>query len=99
MSSILTRASSNYANKSSIQGVPTMVMNNDDHIWVLNRPYDINAYELGAATNRHAPPIAAIARPRVLEFDTERNLLKSLGRLRIHTRTTFFCLRGKPLAQ
>ena len=54
MSSILTRASNNYANKSSIQGVPTMVMDNDNHIWVLNRPCDINAYESGAATNRQA---------------------------------------------
>src|SRR5262250_59931 len=38
-------------NKWIMQGVPTMVTDKDDHIWVLNRPRDINPDEAGAATN------------------------------------------------
>jgi hypothetical protein len=65
-------------NKYIIQGVPTMVTDKDDHIWVLNRPRDINPDESGAATN---PPRTdcCIAAPAVLEFDTQGNLLKSWG--------------------
>ena len=65
-------------NKWIIQGVPTMVTDKDDHIWVLNRPRDINPDEAGAATN---PPRTdcCIAAPAVLEFDTAGNLLKSWG--------------------
>jgi len=65
-------------NKWIIQGVPTMVTDKDDHIWVLNRPRDINPDENGAATK---PPRTdcCIAAPAVLEFDTAGNLLKSWG--------------------
>jgi hypothetical protein len=65
-------------NKWLIQGVPTMVADKDDHIWVLNRPRDIMPDEAGAATN---PPRTdcCIAAPAVLEFDTAGNLLKSWG--------------------
>src|SRR5579871_2781303 len=61
-----------------IQGVPTMVSDKDDHIWVLNRPRDIMPDESGAATT---PPRTdcCIAAPAVLEFDTAGNLLKSWG--------------------
>ena len=65
-------------NKWLIQGVPTMVTDKNDHIWVLNRPRDINPDENGAATT---PPRAdcCIAAPAVLEFDTAGNLLQSWG--------------------
>jgi len=65
-------------NKYLIQGVPTMVTDKDDHIWVLNRPRDINPDESGAATN---PPRTdcCVAAPAVLEFDTEGKLLRSWG--------------------
>ena len=65
-------------NKWIMQGVPTMVTDKDDHIWVLNRPRDINPDESGAATN---PPRTdcCIAAPAVMEFDTAGNLLKAWG--------------------
>ncbi len=65
-------------NKYLIQGVPTMVTDKDDHIWVLNRPRDINPDEIGASTN---PPRTdcCVAAPAVLEFDTKGNLLRSWG--------------------
>src|SRR5438094_5661607 len=46
-----------------MQGVPTTVTDKDDHIWVLNRPRDINPDESGAAIN---PPRTdcCIAAPR-----------------------------------
>ncbi len=48
-----------------MQGVPVMVTDKDDHIWVFNRPRDINPDENGAATN---PPRTdcCIAAPAVL---------------------------------
>ncbi len=65
-------------NKWIIQGVPTMVTDKDDHIWVLNRPRDINPDENGAASK---PPRTdcCIAAPAVLEFNTAGNLLRSWG--------------------
>jgi hypothetical protein len=65
-------------NKYIMQGVPTMVTDKEDHIWVLNRPRDIMPDEMGAATT---PPRTdcCIAAPAVLEFDTAGNLLKSWG--------------------
>ena len=65
-------------NKWIIQGVPTMVTDKDDHIWVLNRPRDINPDESGAGTT---PPRTdcCIAAPAVLEFDTAGNLLQAWG--------------------
>jgi hypothetical protein len=65
-------------NKYLMQGVPTMVTDKDDHIWVLNRPRDINPDESGAAST---PPRTdcCVAAPAVLEFDTAGNLLRSWG--------------------
>ena len=48
-------------NKWIMQGVPTMVTDKDDHIWVLNRPRDINPDESGAAFN---PPRTDCCVPR-----------------------------------
>ena len=65
-------------NKWLLQGIPTMVTDAKDHIWVLSRPRDIRPDENGAATT---PPRAdcCIAAPAVLEFDTEGNLLRAWG--------------------
>ena len=65
-------------NKWLIQGVPTMVTDKDDHIWVLNRPRDIMPDESGASTK---PPRTdcCLAAPAVLEFDSEGNVLKAWG--------------------
>jgi hypothetical protein len=61
-----------------MQGVPVMVVDKDDHIWVMNRPRDVNPDEVGAASN---PPRTdcCVAAPAVLEFDTEGNLLQGWG--------------------
>ena len=61
-----------------MQGVPVMVVDKDDHIWVMNRPRDVNPDEIGAASN---PPRTdcCVAAPAVLEFDTEGNLLQGWG--------------------
>src|SRR5258706_15521257 len=61
-----------------MQGVPTMVTDKDDHIWVLNRPRDINPDESGASTNPPRTDCCAAA-PAVLEFDVDGNLLTSWG--------------------
>ena len=52
-------------NKWLMQQVPTLTVDKDDHIWVLNRPRDINPDESGASTN---PPRTdcCIAAPAVL---------------------------------
>ena len=65
-------------NKWMMQGVPTMVVDKDDHIWVISRPRDITADESGAG---RTPPRndCCIAAPAILEFDTQGNLLKSWG--------------------
>src|SRR5690242_11729016 len=34
-----------------LQGIPVMVADKDDHIWVVSRPRDANPDETGAATN------------------------------------------------
>jgi hypothetical protein len=62
-----------------IQGVPVMVTDRNDHIWVISRPRDINPDESGASTN---PPRTdcCVAAPAVLEFDTAGNLLSSWGK-------------------
>src|SRR5438067_7471915 len=62
-----------------IQGVPVMVTDRNDHIWVISRPRDINPDEAGASTN---PPRSdcCMAAPAVLEFDTAGNLPSSWGR-------------------
>lgn len=65
-------------NKWIMQQVPTLVVDNDDHIWVFNRSRQIKPDESGASTT---PPRTdcCIAAPAVLEFDTEGNLLKAWG--------------------
>lgn len=65
-------------NKWLMQGVPDLVVDKDDHIWVVSRPRDIMPDENGAATE---PPRTdcCVAAPAVLEFDTEGNLLKGWG--------------------
>ena len=65
-------------NKWIMQGVPDLVVDKDDHIWVMNRPRDIMPDESGAATD---PPRTDCckAAPAVLEFDTEGNLIKGWG--------------------
>src|SRR6202171_2815315 len=65
-------------NKWLMQGVPVMVTEKDDPIWVYNRPRDINPDESGAATT---PPRTDCckAAPAVLEFDTAGNLIKGWG--------------------
>src|SRR6476646_2372632 len=37
-------------NKWLMHGVPVMVTDKDDHIWVMNRPRDVNPDETGAST-------------------------------------------------
>src|SRR3984893_4143650 len=63
---------------SLMQGVPVMVVDKDDHIWVMNRPRDVNPDEIGAAST---PPRTdcCVAAPAVLDFDTEGNLLQGWG--------------------
>jgi hypothetical protein len=65
-------------NKWIIQGVPVLVVDKNDHIWVFNRPRDIMPDESGAATT---PPRTecCVAAPAVLEFDTEGNLIQGWG--------------------
>ena len=65
-------------NKWIMQQVPTLVVDNDDHIWVFNRSRGIRPDENGASTT---PPRTdcCIAGPAVLEFDTEGNLLNAWG--------------------
>jgi hypothetical protein len=61
-----------------MQGVPVMVVDKDDHIWVMNRPRDVNPDETGAASTP-ARTDCCVAAPAVLEFDTEGNLLQGWG--------------------
>ena len=65
-------------NKWIMQQVPTLTVDNHDHIWVLNRSRAIMPDENGASTT---PPRAdcCIAGPGVLEFDTDGNVLKGWG--------------------
>ena len=65
-------------NKWIMQQVPTLVVDNQDHIWVFNRSTGIRPDENGASTT---PPRTdcCIAGPSVLEFDTEGNLLNAWG--------------------
>jgi len=37
-----------------MQGVPVMVVDKDDHIWVMNRPRDVNPDEIGSNSIRKA---------------------------------------------
>ena len=65
-------------NKWLIQGVPVMVTDHNDHIWVVSRPRDITPDENGAAST---PPRTdcCVAAPAILEFDPEGTLLNAWG--------------------
>lgn len=65
-------------NKWMMQGVPTMVVDRNDHIWVISRPRDITPDENGAAKT---PPRndCCVAAPAILEFDSDGNLIKGWG--------------------
>jgi sugar lactone lactonase YvrE len=65
-------------NKWIMQQVPTLAVDKDDHIWVLNRSRQIMPDETGASTT---PPRTdcCIAGPGVMEFDTQGNFLKGWG--------------------
>jgi hypothetical protein len=62
----------------TVQGITGMFVDKDDHIWVLNRPRDLDKGESFALLN---PPTAecCVQPPAVLEFDVEGNLLRSWG--------------------
>src|SRR5580704_467065 len=55
-----------------------LMVDRENHIWVLQRPRSNRAADLGAA---QTPPRTdcCLPAPPVLEFDTEGNLLKSWG--------------------
>jgi hypothetical protein len=61
-----------------LQGIPVLVTDKDDHIWVISRPGDIKPDESGASTT---PPRTdcCVAAPAVVEFDTEGNVLQGWG--------------------
>lgn len=62
----------------TIMGVTGMYVDKDDHIWILNRPRDLDKTMNFAMLN---PPTAecCVPPPAVLEFDVEGNLLRSWG--------------------
>jgi sugar lactone lactonase YvrE len=55
-----------------------LVVDKDDHIWVLNRPRQVSAADAGAA---QTPPISecCIPAPSLVQFDAQGNMLKSWG--------------------
>ncbi|HEX3483472.1 MAG TPA: hypothetical protein VHT51_00335 [Micropepsaceae bacterium] len=63
----------------ALGGITGIFVDPNDHIWVLNRPGDLDESNNYATLN---PPAAecCIAAPAVLEFDMEGNLLKSWGK-------------------
>ena len=66
-------------NKWTMEGVTGMFVDQDDHIWVLNRPRDITPREALASDN---PPTAecCVQSPAVYEFDVDGNLLRAWGK-------------------
>jgi hypothetical protein len=62
----------------TVQAVTGLYADKNDHIWVLNRPRDLDKTENFAMLT---PPTAecCIQPPAVMEFDIEGNLLKSWG--------------------
>lgn len=66
-------------NKWIIQGVPDLVVDKEDHIWVVSRPRNVMPDEEGAATSPPRTDCCIVA-PAILEFDTEGNLVKGWGR-------------------
>jgi hypothetical protein len=65
-------------NNWTIEEITGMFVDKDDHIWVLNRPRNIDKSENFAMLT---PPVAecCVPPPAVLEFDMAGNLLKSWG--------------------
>ena len=63
----------------ALGGITGMFVDQNDHIWVLNRPGDLDETNNYASLN---PPTAecCISAPAVLEFDTAGNLLRSWGK-------------------
>ena len=55
-----------------------LVIDKNDHIWILNRPRQVSPADAGAAQK---PPIGecCIPAPSLVEFDTQGNMLKSWG--------------------
>ena len=66
-------------NKWTMEGVTGMFVDQDDHIWVLNRPRDMTPREALAEDN---PPTAecCVHSPAVYEFDVDGNLLRAWGK-------------------
>jgi DNA-binding beta-propeller fold protein YncE len=66
-------------NNWAIGGITGMFVDHEDHIWVLNRPRDLDDTNNYATLN---PPAAecCVSAPAVLEFDAEGNLLRSWGK-------------------
>ena len=59
-----------------MQGVTGLYVDNDDNIWVLNRPSNLSNTENYAQLD---PPVAecCVAPPAVIAFDTEGNVIES----------------------
>jgi hypothetical protein len=69
-------------NKSLIMGVPVMVTDHQDHIWVVSRPRDLSPDEAmyGAfSVTTSARTDCCMAAPAILEFDPEGNLHNAWG--------------------
>lgn len=66
-------------NKWTMEGVTGMFVDQDDHIWVLNRPRDMTPRESLAEDK---PPTAecCVHSPAVYEFDVDGNLLRAWGK-------------------
>ncbi len=66
-------------NNWALGGITGIFVDGNDHIWVLNRPGDLDESNNYATLN---PPAAecCIPAPAVLEFDVEGNLLRSWGK-------------------
>ena len=58
-----------------------LVVDKNDHIWVLNRPRQLSLDDAGAAVPPPLGPygVCCYPAPTLLEFDTQGNLLKSWG--------------------
>jgi len=66
-------------NKWTMEGVTGLFVDQDDHVWVLNRPRDMTPREALAEDN---PPTAecCVHSPAVYEFDVDGNLLRAWGK-------------------
>jgi hypothetical protein len=61
-----------------IQGIPTMTVDDRDHVWLISRSADLRPDEAMATFD---PPRGdcCVAAPEILEFDAEGNLLNAWG--------------------